>query len=142
MRMKKRFKKNYLPFLIIALIVMMAAGTYLILLPRIYPRPNNAFIKKTPFSNIETIDIISERYMFSPMLISLKKGKAVKLTLKTNDVQHGIELSELGISLLAYPGRPAETTITPEKIGEFTTNCSLYCGSEHNIMKLTFRVNE
>jgi len=142
MRIKKRFKKNYLPFLIIALIVMMAAGTYLILLPRIYPRPNNAFIKKTPFSNIETIDIISEKYMFSPTLIPLKRGKRVKLTLRTYDVQHGISVPELGISLLAYPGRPAEIIVVPEKIGEFTTNCSLYCGVDHNKMKLTFKIYE
>lgn len=92
--------------------------------------------------SIEEISIKSERFMFSPMFIRLKRGKAVKLVLSTYDVQHGITQSDLKIYLSAYPGKPSETVIIPDKIGEYTTTCSLYCGVDHNKMKMTFVVGE
>lgn len=93
-------------------------------------------------SSIEEVDIKSERFMFSPMLVRLKRGRAVKLVLSTYDVQHGIFQHDLKINLSAYPGQPAETIIIPEKIGEYTVDCSLYCGVDHNKMKMTFIVYE
>ena len=80
--------------------------------------------------------------MFSPMLVRLKKGKAVKLVFSTYDVQHGIFQPDLKINLSAFPGKPAETIIIPDKIGEYTVECSLYCGVDHNKMKMTFIIYE
>ncbi len=91
-------------------------------------------------SSIEEINITSEQYMFSPMLVRLKKGKMVKLVLTTYDVQHGIFQPDLKLNLAAYPGKPAEAIITPDKTGEFTVACSLYCGSDHDKMKMSFIV--
>jgi len=103
---------------------------------------NQNKIKKKVNNTIEEIHILSERYMFSPMLVRLKKGRKVRLVLTTNDVQHGIFLSDLKINLSAYPGKPAETVIIPDKTGEFTIACSLYCGIDHNKMMITFTVEE
>ncbi len=92
--------------------------------------------------NIEIINIKSERYMFFPTMIRLQKGKTYKLTLSTLDVQHGIFQPDLKLNLSAFPGKADENIITPEKVGEYTTGCSLYCGVDHNKMKLTFIVYE
>lgn len=107
-----------------------------------YRLSNQAFIKNKINSSIEEINIISERYMFSPMLVRLKRGKTVRLVLSTYDVQHGIFQPDLKINLSAYPGKPAETIIKPDKVGEYTVTCSLYCGVDHNKMKMTFIVYE
>jgi len=107
-----------------------------------YKLSNQHKINSTVDSSIEEIDIKSERYMFSPMLVRLKKGKAVKLVLSTYDVQHGIFQPDLKINLSAYPGKPAETIIVPNIVGEYTVTCSLYCGVDHNKMKMTFMIYE
>ena len=141
MKIKRISNKRLYTFLLVVIIILTVVAIKFIVLSQ----PNLA--RKADSVNndalsIETIDIISEKYMFSPTLIPLKRGKRVKLTLRTYDVQHGISVPELGISLSAYPGRPAEIIVVPEKIGEFTTNCSLYCGVDHNKMKLTFKIYE
>lgn len=134
-------KKNSLVFLI-TVSVMVVTGMIYIFLRRPNLPKNSTTLTNQSYPNIETVDIISERYMFAPTLVRLKRGRMVRLTLKTVDVQHGIAVSDLKINLEAYPGRPAETIITPDKIGEYTTNCSLYCGENHNKMKITFMVYE
>jgi heme/copper-type cytochrome/quinol oxidase subunit 2 len=103
---------------------------------------NQTKIMEKANNTIKEIHIFSEQYMFSPMYIRLKKGRKIRLVLTTNDVQHGIFLPDLKINLSAYPGKPAETVIIPDKKGEFTVVCSLYCGVDHNKMMMTFAVEE
>ena len=139
--MKKAIKKGSTPILLLVFIIFLIIGIGFVLWPRVH-KSNSASYTREEDLNVTTIDIIAERYMFAPTLIRLKKGERIKLTLNTVDVQHGIFVPELNISLNAYPGRPAKTIITPDKIGEYTTNCSLYCGKDHNKMKITFMVYE
>lgn len=124
-------------FIIITLVV--TGGLYSIFVNK----PGSSIKSKTGSRvglPIEEINITSERYMFSPMLVRLKKGKTVKLVLTTYDVQHGLFQPDLKLNLEAYPGKPAETIITPDKTGEFTVACALYCGSDHDKMKMSFIV--
>lgn len=123
-------------------IVIVVIGIIYIFLHRPNLSTSSTTFTNRSYPNIETVDIISERYMFAPTLVRLKKGRMVRLTLRTVDVQHGVAVSDLKINLEAYPGKPAETIIKPDKIGEYTTNCSLYCGESHNKMKITFVVYE
>lgn len=141
MKVKKIFKKKLYTFLIVVITIFIVGFVKFVYLSQPIQTQKADSSSKNALG-IKTIDIISERYMFSPTLIPLKRGERVRLTLSTYDVQHGITVPELGISLLAYPGKPDETTIIPEKVGEFSTNCSLYCGKDHDKMKLTFKVYE
>lgn len=118
---------------------MVIGGLYYVFLNRLSsPITSKTGIRLS--SPIEEINITSERYMFSPMLVRLKKGKTVKLVLTTYDVQHGLYQPDLKLNLSAYPSKPAEAIITPDKTGEFTVACSLYCGSDHDKMKMSFIV--
>ncbi|MEO6508744.1 MAG: hypothetical protein ABIO02_02215 [Patescibacteria group bacterium] len=90
--------------------------------------------------SLDEVDIMAERFMFSPMMVRLRKGRSTKIVLTTNDVQHGLNVPQLNLNLSAYPGRPAEAMITPQLTGEFTASCSLYCGDKHSDMKMTFIV--
>ena len=105
--------KKHLKYIVLAGLAVVSITIYF--MNTISIQSNNTTSAEQIASDIETITIISERYMFSPMLIPLKKGKTIKLVLKTVDVQHGISLPELGINLLAYPGKPAESIVIPEK---------------------------
>jgi cytochrome c oxidase subunit 2 len=87
-----------------------------------------------------TVTIHAKRYEFSPSEITLKQGKKVELVFISSDVPHGISLADLGISLDFSKTHPTRVTITPAKSGIFEGECSRYCGSGHNRMKLTVHV--
>jgi cytochrome c oxidase subunit 2 len=129
--------------IILILIIVSIIVERLFFLSKIQYQSFNQNKTNTAVNNsIDEINIISERYMFSPMLVRLKRGKTVRLVLSTYDVQHGIFQPDLKINLSAYPGKPAENIIEPDKVGEYTVTCSLYCGVDHNKMKMTFIVYE
>ncbi len=127
--------RNFLSLLIIMIVITWLYFAYI----NRFDLLRNSNLKKGRTSADE-ITITSERYMFSPMLVRLKKGKKVKLHLITYDIPHGIFQSDLNLNISAYPGKPAEVTLIPTIAGEFTASCSLYCGENHDNMKMSFIV--
>lgn len=88
------------------------------------------------------IEVIAKRFEFTPGEITLKKGEAVILVLKSADVPHGVRFRELGVEVKAGKGQTSEATFTPIKTGTFVGHCSVFCGSGHGSMKLTLHVVE
>lgn len=86
------------------------------------------------------ITIHAERYKFVPSDITLKQGQKVKLTFISDDVPHGIAVTDLGISSNFSKAHPSQIVITPDKSGTFEGECSRYCGSGHGKMKLEIHV--
>ena len=84
------------------------------------------------------IEVIAKRFEFTPGEITLKKGEAVILVLKSADVPHGVRFVEVK----AGKGQTIEATFTPIKTGTFVGHCSVFCGSGHGSMKLTLHVVE
>jgi cytochrome c oxidase subunit II len=79
------------------------------------------------------IEVTAKRFDFTPGEITLKKGEAVVLTLKSVDVPHDVKVGK---------GESGEVTFTPSKTGTFVGHCSVFCGSGHGSMKLTLHVVE
>jgi cytochrome c oxidase subunit 2 len=90
----------------------------------------------------QRIEITAMRFSFQPDEITLKKGQPVTLMLTTEDVTHGLAVEELGIKVTAKKGHPGEVTVTPDKIGEFQGECSVFCGMGHGSMRMTVKVTE
>ena len=86
------------------------------------------------------VTITAKRFEFSPNQITLKKGEAVKLLLKSEDVTHGFLMKALGIDADIPAGETAEVTLTPQTAGKFTTICDHFCGAGHGNMKMTIVV--
>jgi heme/copper-type cytochrome/quinol oxidase subunit 2 len=74
---------------------------------------------------------------FSPSVIRVAPGQAVRFIASTDDIRHGFAINELGINLALTPGRDArspEVSVTlPE--GAYTIHCSVFCGLGHPSMK-------
>lgn len=87
----------------------------------------------------QRVEISVKRFGFTPGEITLKKGQAVVLVLKSMDVNHGLRIHDLGVDMKVKAGETAEVTITPNKTGEFVGHCSVFCGSGHGSM--TFKVH-
>jgi cytochrome c oxidase subunit 2 len=88
------------------------------------------------------IEVTAKRFDFTPGEITLKKGEAVVLTLKSLDVPHGVRFKELGVEVKVGKGETGEVTFTPTKTGTFVGHCSVFCGSGHGSMKLALHVVE
>lgn len=92
--------------------------------------------------NPQRIEIVAKRFAYTPSEITLKKGVPVVLVLTSEDVSHGLKFKELGINLKAKKGKTGEVTFTPEQVGTFVGECSVFCGSGHGSMKMTLHVTE
>ena len=88
------------------------------------------------------IEVTAHRFNFSPAEITLKKGEPVVLVLKSTDVAHGLRFRDLHVELNVRAGSSTEVTFTPDKTGDFTGHCSVFCGSGHGSMALKLHVTE
>jgi cytochrome c oxidase subunit 2 len=88
------------------------------------------------------IQIVAERFDFSPGEVTVKKGVPVTLVLTSKDVPHGVKFKDFNVVLDVKKGETKEITFTPNKAGTFVGQCSVFCGSGHGAMKLTLHVTE
>lgn len=89
-----------------------------------------------------SIEIIAKRFAFVPDHITVKKGQPVTLSLRSEDVKHGLAIKELGVKTEIPKGQPTVITFTPQQAGTFHGKCSHFCGSGHGDMKFTVVVTE
>ena len=86
------------------------------------------------------ITIHAKKYAFIPAEITLKKDQTVTLLLISDDVLHGLTVSELGIRSDMLKDIPTAVTLTPRQSGDFPGKCSRFCGRGHGSMKFTVHV--
>jgi cytochrome c oxidase subunit II len=86
------------------------------------------------------IEITAKRFAFDPGEITLKKGEPVVLVIKSADVAHGLRIRELNVDVKVSAGGTTEVQLTPEKTGNFTGHCAVFCGAGHNSMTLKLHV--
>ena len=82
----------------------------------------------------DVIRISAKKFTFEPNKITLKRGKAVTLELKSLDRKHGFLIPDLKIRADVPAGGSVRVTLTPEKTGSFPFRCDLFCGSGHDAM--------
>jgi cytochrome c oxidase subunit 2 len=80
------------------------------------------------------IKVVMKKYTIEPSVIHVKAGEPVTLDVSTADVQHGLDIPDLGIKAPVQPGRPAAVTFTPKAKGEYRIVCGVICGPHHEDM--------
>lgn len=93
-------------------------------------------------SVVKTFSIIARQWEFEPSEIHVKKGDVVRLTITSRDVMHGYSIPAFGINEVLNPGIPVEVSFVADKVGTFTTTCSVPCGQGHGGMTGTLVVTE
>jgi cytochrome c oxidase subunit 2 len=88
------------------------------------------------------IEIVAKRFSFQPAEVTLKKGVPVVLVLTSQDVTHGIKVTEFNIESEIKKDATKEVNFTPVETGDFVSHCSHFCGEGHGSMTLTFHVTE
>jgi len=86
------------------------------------------------------IKITSKRFEFTPNRIDLKKNQPVVLELTALDVTMGFNAPDFHVRADMVPGTVSRIRFTPDKAGEFTFLCDIFCGSGHEDMSGTIVV--
>jgi cytochrome c oxidase subunit 2 len=53
-----------------------------------------------------------------------------------------LKFKELNVAVNAKKGQTNEVAFTPDRVGTFIGQCSVFCGSGHGHMKMTLHVTE
>jgi heme/copper-type cytochrome/quinol oxidase subunit 2 len=88
--------------------------------------------KKPPAD--EHISVTLKKYSIEPSLIRVKSGEIVELEITAVDVQHGLDIPDLGIKTPVQPGRPTTVTFKAPAKGEYRMACGVICGPHHEDM--------
>ena len=88
------------------------------------------------------IKVVAKKFDYTPNMIMLKKGEAVVLELTTLDVVMGFNAPDFGVRADIIPGKVAQVRLNPQKTGQFTFFCDIFCGSGHEDMNGTIIVSE
>ena len=86
------------------------------------------------------IKVVAKKFDYTPNIIKLKKGEAVMLELTTLDVVMGFNAPDFGVRADIIPGKVAQVRLQPQKTGQFTFFCDIFCGSGHEEMNGTIMV--
>jgi len=87
------------------------------------------------------VTVVARKFGFSPSVIRLRKGVPATLQLSAADTTHGFNCPDLGISAVLRPNQVTTVSVTPDRTGEFTFMCDVFCGEGHGDMTGTIIVN-
>ena len=80
------------------------------------------------------IQVVMKRYTIDPPVVRVKSGEVVALDVTSADVQHGLDIPELGIKQPVQPGATTTITLTAPAKGEYRIACGVICGPHHEEM--------
>jgi cytochrome c oxidase subunit 2 len=93
-------------------------------------------------SNEQILRLSASTFEFKPSEITVKKGVPVILELTSQDRHHGFKLAEYHLHADIQPGVVEKIRFVPDKVGNFTFLCDVFCGDGHEEMSGTLRVIE
>lgn len=104
--------------------------------PMPVPTEGNEDVQETIVQEVKEFDLVAKKWEFVPSTITVNQGDKVILHVTSADVEHGIGLSEFGISTKnIVPGKTTDIEFIADKKGEFSFKCNVFCGSGHSDMK-------
>lgn len=91
--------------------------------------------KTAAAQEVQVVDIVAERFRFTPSEIRVKAGTRLAIRLQSEDTIHGFHLVGTDVDL-EIPSRGGEAAVMfrPEA-GRYTFECSRLCGAGHSYMR-------
>jgi len=90
--------------------------------------------KINELGTVKSFVIIAKRFEFIPNNIQVNKGDRIILEITSEDVIHGFSIDKYGINEKIEPGETTIVEFVADKVGTFTFQCSIFCGSGHGGM--------
>lgn len=85
----------------------------------------------------QTVDVLAERFSFSPSEIRTTVGTSLAIRLTSDDTAHGFRIvgTDVNVEIPKRSRGTATVTFKPEKAGRYTFECSRLCGAGHSFMR-------
>ena len=89
---------------------------------------------QTTTSPEKVVQIVAQRFSYTPNEIILQKGQPAVLEFKALDFTHGFKIPDLKIRADLLPGQVTRVRLTPMAVGTYAFLCDNFCGSGHEQM--------
>lgn len=89
-----------------------------------------------------TIDMVAQRFKFTPSEIRIQRGERVVLAIKSLDFVHGMSIPDFGVRADLMPGQITKVELQPPRSGTFDFLCDNFCGDGHEGMHGRFIVSD
>ena len=84
----------------------------------------------------QVIEIVAERFTFTPSEVKTKAGTSLEIRLRSDDTAHGFHIVGTDVDLeLPKRGKGVATVTFTPKAGRYTFECSQLCGAGHEFMR-------
>lgn len=99
--------------------------------------------QQSPPDDALTIDVVAKQWMWKFQHAAGQReinelhvpvGRAIRLTMTSQDVIHSLFLPALRIKQDVLPGRYTQEWFRADKTGVFPLRCAEYCGTDHSVM--------
>jgi cytochrome c oxidase subunit 2 len=89
-----------------------------------------------------TINIVAERFAFSPSRVTLKQGESVEFVISSDDTDHGFRIPAANVNAAIPQSGKGELRVRfiGHEKGAYVFECSRPCGAGHNMMRGTIVV--
>lgn len=98
-------------------------------------------LPKAEAAEVKEFNITLRRYNFIPPTIEVNQGDRVRISLISEDVEHGFYLDGYDINVIVTAFKKETVEFTADKTGSFQMRCSVTCGVYHPIMRGKLTVN-
>jgi cytochrome c oxidase subunit 2 len=89
-----------------------------------------------PTGPVRNFEITASRFEYDPAVVEVNEGDLVRLTLRSADTAHGLEIKELKVKIkIPKGGGSVSADFVAARAGTFAITCSEYCGTGHRRMK-------
>jgi cytochrome c oxidase subunit II len=90
----------------------------------------------TARQDARVIDIVAERFTFTPSEVRVKAGTRLEIRLESDDTAHGFHIVGTDVDIeLPKRGRGVATVNFQPQAGRYTFECSRVCGAGHEFMR-------
>ncbi len=85
----------------------------------------------------EVVEIVAERFTFTPSEIRVVVGTTLELRVRSDDTMHGFRIVGRNVNLEVPKRRQGEAVVLFEatEVGRYRFECSRLCGAGHNFMR-------
>ncbi len=86
---------------------------------------------------VQKVNIVAERFSFTPSQIKVKEGTLLEINLTSEDTFHGFRMPSAGINqTIPARGRGSvKVVFDAKKKGNYPFECSRPCGAGHTMMR-------
>lgn len=99
--------------------------------------PSKSSGKNDPGRKVQKVNVVAERFNFTPSKIKVQQGTLLEITLTSDDTFHGFRIPSMQINqVIPARGRGSVKVLFDAKQkGSFAFECSRPCGAGHTMMR-------